>query len=545
MIAHSVFIGLLLASDPLQDPQTAPIVSGVTSLAVEDEADDDTPPTDWEPAPLRLELHEAIAAAMSNNATVQGALLDAEAAWAGHGAAWGAFDTTFFTTLTRSENVQAPTPANFVGGINVGGSPATQVDVFTWRTGLRGQFETGTTWEVGIGPTWVRTNAGFGSIQNNTADVSASLTHPLLRGGDGIARSVVDLAVADSDLATLDAESTTAVTLEAVITAYWNLIFTVQDVATRLLSVQLSEELLGITQRKYEQGLQNRLDVVEVEAELARRREEQLTAEQGHEAAMDELRRLILGTRTVGNWDRPIVAETSWSDAVRTIAERLGEEALDEDTAVLTAMQNRPDIRRARVALERAELELDRASNSSLPRLDVTGSYGVNSNERARLRTLRELDDLSFHEARLFLDFELPLGNRQAEYTERRRVLERERALVTLQDTEVGAVRAVRDAIRSVELQTAKVASASETVRLRREVYEGERRRLENDLSTPYQVREFQRDLLEAIDNETRAQLDLAVSWTRLVAAQGLLVSQTGYARPVLEASPDEAPPTL
>ena len=80
-----------------------------------------------------------------------------------------------------------------------------------------------------------RTNAGFGSIQNNTADVSLSLTHPLLRGGDGFAKSAVELAVLDSDLAALDAETATALALEAVITAYWNLIFTVQDVATRVL----------------------------------------------------------------------------------------------------------------------------------------------------------------------------------------------------------------------------------------------------------------------------------------------------------------------
>jgi len=67
--------------------------------------------------------------------------------------------------------------------------------------------------------------------------------------------------------------------------------------------------------------------------------------------------------------------------------------------------------------------------------------------------------------------------------------------------------------------------------------------RLENDLSTPYNVQQFQRDLLTAIDNETRARLDLEIARTLLLASQGQLLAAYGFERSMPELSLTDAPP--
>ncbi|HTE05426.1 MAG TPA: TolC family protein, partial [Planctomycetota bacterium] len=101
----------------------------------------------------------------------------------------------------------------------------------------------------------------------------------------------------------------------------------------------------------------------------------------------------------------------------------------------------------------------------------------------------------------------------------------------------------VRNASREVQLQIERVAATAESTRLTRETYEGEKRRLENDLSTPFLVKQAQRDLLAAIDNETRAQLDLEVARAGLLFAEGRLIYAYGLERSTPELSLDEAPP--
>jgi outer membrane protein TolC len=89
------------------------------------------------------------------------------------------------------------------------------------------------------------------------------------------------------------------------------------------------------------------------------------------------------------------------------------------------------------------------------------------------------------------------------------------------------------------------VKATSGTTRLRLEVYEGERRRLENDLSTAFQVREAQRDYLAAVDEETRARLDLAIAQTSLLASRGRLLEHYGFVPRMPAVSLEDAPPSL
>ncbi|GJM20290.1 MAG: hypothetical protein DHS20C15_02050 [Planctomycetota bacterium] len=492
---------------------------------------------------LDLSLEDAVAAFFANNLSVAGAELDAEASFARYGVSWGAFDTVFFVNTLRNERISAPSPANIVGGTDLGRQPATENDFWNFNTGLTGQFTSGTTWSLTAGPQWSRVQGGsigpdFNDVDNdgdttelietsfestvNTGSATLSVTHPFLRGGaNGFARSALELAAKDVRLAEVELDTVAYTTLLEVITQYWNLVFALDDRATKELSVTLAEELLGITQRKFDQGLQNRIDVIEVEAEVARREEELLTADNSVLDAVDTLRKLVFAPEELEDWQQPIQPVSDY--------ETVEQASLDEAAALAVALQERPDLKSARLALQRAEIELRRAKTGALPRLDATASYGINSNEDTVGLALGRLDDTTYHDASLRLDFEVPLVNRSGGFTERQRRIERDRAGVNLRQTEVDAIADLRSAVRAVKLQRARVEATAEEARLRGEAYEGEQRRLENDLSTPFAVRESQRDYLLALDTQTRAKLDLAVARTRLLAAQGTLLSSFGY----------------
>jgi len=530
----------------------------LAAMALQDVPEFDAPPVS--PDAIELSLEQAIAECLKNNLGLLAADLDTQGAIAGFGAAWGDFDSEFFVTVDKSNSVQAPTPVTFAGGVNVGASPTTEFEILNARAGFRGTLETGTSWELSGGPTKAQTTVhsftttvedppGSGNLvqvnnprtksNNITGQWTFSLTQPLLRGGtDDYPMSGLELAAKDVSITAIASRSLAYTTLVEVVTAYWNLVYSRQNVDTVMLSVDLANDLLAITRRKYQQGIQNRIDIIEVEADLARREEELLTAENAVMQAIDELQKLVFAPESSEEWNREIFPSTEYETAPQP-----GE--VDTEAAVRDALALRPDVASARLDLERADIEVRRAVNQARPRLDVTGAYGLNSNEKTTASAMRSLHDTGLSELRVFIDYQFSIGNRQAGYTLRRRKIARERASVSLREVEVDAVAEVRSSTRDVTLQTERVKATAGTTRLRLEVYEGERRRLENDLSTAFQVREAQRDYLAAVDEETRARLDLAVAQTNLLASRGRLLEHYGFVPVMPAVSLDEAPPAL
>ena len=515
-----MILPLLLALLAVGDPTIAP---AAPAPAAADEA-------------LELTLEDAIQLALDHNLSIEGARLDAQSALEGFGSAWGAFDTVFFSSASYRDGKSAPSPSNTVGGVEVGGSPATKNTLTQWRTGFRGMFLSGTSWSLDAGPRRQQTSNSQFESDVYTGDWGLTVSHPLLRAGaDDYARTALERSRQDALVASLSAEQVANDTLQTVTTAYWLFVFTRQDRKTRELSVDLAQELLDITGRKFEQGLQNRINVTEVEAELATRREELLQARNAERDAEDQLRRLVLAPSERADWDRPIVPLTEPSPPAAV--------APDLNESIDMAIAWRADVARARELLRRADIDVTRAESESLPLLDLTGSYGANANKKTYGQVYGALDDTRYDTRTVALNFEVPFGNRGAGYRLRQAEVQRQRAGVDLRDAELTAVSEVRAAVRQVQLQIERVAATAETVRLQQAVYDGEVKRLENDLSTPFQVRQSQRDLLSAIDTETRARLDLEVARAGLLASQGRLLYVSGRERSLPEMPLDEAPP--
>lgn len=528
MIAPAcLLLVLLLPGDPPLVGDPAPLADPPSATDGAKEAAPDT-----ESGPLRITLEDAIELARLNNLTLAGARLDAAAAVSSFNSAWGAFDTIFFSNGTWSQ-ANTPPQVIFVNGSPVGVNPSSNQEFAQWRTGFRGTFLTGTDWSFDVGPT----KNEFNGNAQVTGDWALNLTHPLLRNGaDGYAQSGLELARHDANISTLAAETAATDTLQSVVVAYWNLLFTRADVKTRELSVQLATELLDITKRKFEQGLQNRINVTEVDAEVALRKQELLTAVGAEGDAEDELRRLVLAPQDSGHWNRPIELLTEPAPAQQR--------TIDVEQAVATALLYRADVAASRESLERAEVDVRRALNQTRPLLDLTGGYGASANDQSYGEVYNHLEDSpTFDERHVAFVFEVPIGNRGAGYELRRAQTARERAGVDLRESEMNAYREVRQAARAVETQIARVAATDETVRLQQETYDGEVRRLENDLSTPFQVRQTQRDLLSAIDAAKRAKLDLEIARSALLSAEGRLPYAYGMERSLPELSIDERPP--
>ena len=86
----------------------------------------------------------------------------------------------------------------------------------------------------------------------------------------------------------------------------------------------------------------------------------------------------------------------------------------------------------------------------------------------------------------------------------------------------------VREAVRGVRYASEQVRATSTSLALARRQLEAEEARFNNDLSTTFQVLEFQQDLVDAMANERTARVAYAKALINLESVQGLLAESRG-----------------
>ena len=96
-------------------------------------------------------------------------------------------------------------------------------------------------------------------------------------------------------------------------------------------------------------------------------------------------------------------------------------------------------------------------------------------------------------------------------------------AQLDIDKTELDVAAEVRASLRAVEYAAEQVTATSESLRLARKQLEAEEALKRNDLSTTFQVLEFQQALIEAMSNERTARAGFAKALVALDSALGEL----------------------
>jgi outer membrane protein TolC len=96
-------------------------------------------------------------------------------------------------------------------------------------------------------------------------------------------------------------------------------------------------------------------------------------------------------------------------------------------------------------------------------------------------------------------------------------------AQLQLENLETQALSEVRQALRDVQYQIEAVRAAEQSLVLARRQLEAEQARYEADLSTNFQVLEFQQSLIEADASARTSRVNYVKALTALEQAQGLI----------------------
>lgn len=400
-------------------------------------------------------------------------------------------------------------------------------------------------------PTGGRLSASLDSFGQNTnqsfltinpvygTTLTFGLTQPLLRGfGSTVTRQ--QILVARNNLAISENEFRANLMdfITEVEDAYWTLVYKLQDLKVREESLQLAREFLAKNRSELDAGMIPPIDLLSAEAEVASREAEILDAEALVKNSQDILRTMVNLTPEKGV-PALVIVPTDEPDTAPA--------PVDFESAVQTALANRPDLEASRVDIQTKGINLSVARNQLLPSLSLKASYwspGISGTQIVYqddnpltgivIDTIPGGPSAAFRDAVNFkyrnwsvgLTLDVPLDTifSRAQYAQAK--LDAEQAAFLFKDKEQQAALEVQIAVRAVETDYKRIQAYKAARRLSEEKLKAEVKKLEAGLSTNYIVLQQQRDLAAARSGEIKALTDYSRSRAKLDRATGLTLKK-------------------
>jgi outer membrane protein TolC len=290
--------------------------------------------------------------------------------------------------------------------------------------------------------------------------------------------------------------------ITSVHTAYWNLVFAIENLEVQKRSLRLARDLEALNRARVRAGVAAPVEVTQAEAQAAAQVQNVILAEKAVKDAEDQLKLIINIPDGERIWARSIVPADKPPFEVA---------AVSDEAAIQEALEERPDYAAAKLNLQNTDLNLRVARNQLLPSLQFQGSLGLNG--------LNELDkgfgnsysgatgltsgDFTSWSAALVLSY--PLGNRSARSALIQAKLTDDQSRTSLLNLKRQIVSQVREAVRRIEANVQLVESTRLARVLAEEQLRVEQKRLEAGVTTTFNVLQFQRDLASAQAFEVQA----------------------------------------
>ena len=397
-------------------------------------------------------------------------------------------------------------------------SPSIASTTIDAQVGWRQRVITGGLFDLAFEPTRFQSSGSSAfPDQQFTSQWTASFRQPLLAGAwTDYGLAPVNAARYRLSQAGHDYERAVQDTLLGIVQAYWELVFARENWRVVNTALDVAREQLRITEERIRvQALAPR-DRIADEAEVARRREDLIVAENAIAGREDDLRRLLFDGS-----DRVL-----WQVNLRPTSPIPQEVALGEqpfEPLVGVAIEHRPDLRSLRSSVATAEVALLQAQRDTLPNLDLVSAYSSDGVRDQFHLAFGDSLDQQYPDWSVRLEFVIPIGNHAARAREQRARLEveRQRRLLHALSFEVGTQ--VREAVRNLASLAQSLNASTESVRLAATNLETEQVKLRVGASTTFEVQRRNQELRQAKSRQLRNQLDYRTAESRLLHAQGLL----------------------
>ena len=477
---------------------------------------------------LSLSLQDCILKAMKNNLGVAIEVLNPELSGISVTLAGEKFWPGLTFSLSRRDTMQAS--YSYLESAD---------EVTTLRDGYTTQISqlipTGGTFSVTMEGSMTDTNQRLQTINPRYGNtLTFSFSQPLLQNfGFKVNRKDIIIARNNLDISESQLNKVLQNTIYSVEEAYWNLVYSIENLKVRRQSLQLAQDLLAKNQRAVEVGTLAPIEVLSAQSAVATREADILQAEAQVKNNEDILKTIINLSMEEGREAAEIIP-------VDKPAYELKEISLE--TALRTAIENRPELKQMRIDLQNRDINLGYAKNQLLPNLSLQASYwspgisGTKSEFDPRdpwgppisvivspaSDALKDVLSFKYPNWSLGLNLTLPLDKifSRASYAQAKVNLQQ--AELRLKNQEQQIYLEIKQMVRAVETNYKRVQAYKVARELADKKLQAEEERLKVGLTTSYFVLQYQTELTTARSNELKAIIDYSLSLASLDRVMGI-----------------------
>jgi len=513
---------------------------------------------------LYLSLQDAITLALENDLDIAVARYNPLIAETNILSALSGLNTGFGfdprLNITGSINhSNAPVGNPFLTGAGAGATAITQT-VYSFNVSYTQAFQTGTS--ISIGQNNSNTNSTSGNLFNplDSSNMTLGISQALLNGfGFANNRRFISIAKNSQKISDLVFQQQILTSVTQVQTAYWELVFAIQNVGVAQHSVDLAARLLSDDKKQVEIGTLAPLDVISADANLSTANQQLIAAETL--LYQDQLTLLALITKD------PLGPTASKVEIVPTDLTFNPADVENQplDQAVREALANRPDYKESPIGLNSDELTIKGTRNLLLPTLTATAQYtgagiagtstvnGVATGAFIASTTpivtaagtptgtfvgipvinpsLQSVTGFGTSLNSVFtgqfpgylaqMSLSLPILNRAAQAASAAAILTQRQDLTRLQQQQNAIVVDVRTTQINLTQARTALAAATKSRQLEEAALDAEQKKLQLGASTPFLVVQVQQLLATAAGNEVRALVNLVEAKIQFDRAMG------------------------
>jgi len=492
----------LIAQAMQQAGQTAPVVQPNQVM-----------PTSGPGTPLSAD--DAVRRALERNLDIQVQRLEPQLLDLQVAALWSTYRPSLTSSFFTQGATNLPTSQlQALGGTQINN------DTLQWNGGMNQAFRWGGgNLAVNFNNTRLKTS-DTAATRNPayTSNIQAQYTQPLMRNFKiDQTRSNLLISQLQSQITDLNLRSTLTITEASVRNAYWDLVFSIENVEAAKRNLDLSSKLVQDNRAKVEIGTMAPIDVVQAQAEEATRKQALVTAEATRRTNELALKRLIVGGTDDDLWNATIEP----TDRPATTSE-----PIDLEAAVRAALANRVDIAVAKRNLEQNEIAMRNLRNQTLPALDLIGLYNLQGRGGTEFQrsgfggtitntipggyfdALSNIGTFTAPTWSMRLNFSMPLGQSSTEAAYARARVQVTQTQAQVKQAELIIATEVTNAALNVRNALEAVQASAVARELSEQRLQAAQSKFEVGMATNFEVVQAQRDLADARTTELRNTLN-------------------------------------
>ena len=481
------------------------------------------------PGTLSMSLEECIVKALKDNLGVAiqvlGPQLSAEAV--------NLAQEQYIPTISLSARSQKSENAAFSYLDSPGDATINQTQNYNFLN-LSQSLPTGGTLNLGFTGYRTTTNTrGITIDPRYGTTLSFNLSQPLLRNfGLKINRQEILVARNNLGVSEESLKATLMTTVYNVESAYWNLVYSIENLDVRRQSLKLAQDLLEKNQRSVEVGTLAPIEVLSAQAEVATREADLIQAETQIKSNEDQLKLLL---HITGDEDKNITALVPKDKPTYVAREVNLEEAL------AAAIANRTELKIAQLGLQNDRLSLGFARNQTLPDLNLSASYSSPGIDGTRIfyigdpllgvidhtvpggigGAIKQTFKFTYPNWNLGLTLSLPLANVFSRAALAEAKLNLRQSMLDLENQKDEIYLEIKNAVRAVDANYKRILAYTKARELAEQKLAGEEEKFRVGQSTNYIVLTYQRDLATARISELNAIVSYNISIAALERSMG------------------------